>query len=422
MKIVILTPEQFDKFSFSHPLHTFYQTSMYGNLELKSGYQVFYYGFVDESGNLIGATMLYMGKLFGKYKFAYAPRGFLIDYEDKQLLLEITEKFKRYLSKQKVVFLKIDPPVINNKRDKDGNIIPSEYSNDLIPFLTNNNYGYFGENTFFGTMKPRWNAILKVTGSSETLFKNFEQHTRNKIRKAISRGVEIVQGTHNDVRVFYTFVAKKHHRKLSYYENLASAFGDKFELYFAKLNSANYLKNIKTIYEKEMANNEGLNNEIQKAGLNNNISEKLTNSKITSDKLIATYKNELLQASKLFEENPDGIIIGAAAYIKNPTGMSLLIEGSDKNYNLLYPTYLIKWHVIEKYSKLGAVYFDLNAITGNFSNNNKFRGLNEMKLGFNADIIEYVGEFDLVINQSMYNLYRRLEFLRKNMKSDVNKK
>ena len=147
--------------------------------------------------------------------------------------------------------------------------------------------------------------------------------------------------------------------------------------------------------------------------MDNNITNKLTNAKINSDKLLAIYKKELLTASELFDKNPKGIIIGAGAYIIEKHGVSLLIEGQNNNYKLYYPTFAIKWHVIEKYAKKGAIYFDLNAITGYFEDNNKFKGLNEMKLGFNSDVTEYVGEFDLVINKSVYKLYSNTKFLNK---------
>ena len=107
MKIVILTPEQFDNFSDNHPLHTYYQTSMYGNLMKKNGFKVEYYGFVDGSNMLIGATLMLTKKLFFGHKYAYAPRGFLIDYDNKQLITELCRKLKRYLAKSNYVFLKI---------------------------------------------------------------------------------------------------------------------------------------------------------------------------------------------------------------------------------------------------------------------------------------------------------------------------
>ena len=420
MKIVKLTPEQFDNFSSNHPLHTYYQTSAYGNLMSQEGFDPHYYGFINDQNILIGASLVLVQKLFLGYKYAYAPRGYLIDYDNKDLIIDVTNKMKRFLAKNSIIFLKIDPPVVNNKRDKDGNILKSPYTNDLIPFLTKIGYDYFGDNKFFGTLKPRWNAILKVTGSSQTLFDNFDHSVKNKIRKAESRGVEILQGNHNDIEIFYKFVAKKHYRKLNYYKKFAECFGNNFELYFAKLNTEAYLNNIKLIYEKELQKNEEINKNIQESGLKNKISNKLTNSKITSDKVLAVYKKELETASNLFAKNPQGIIISATAVIIEKYGVELVIEGQNPTYKLYYPTFLAKWYIIEKYSKLGAVYFDLNAITGYFENNNKFKGLNEMKLGFNAEVTEYIGEFDLVINRTIYLIHKKAKLGKKALKKSHN--
>lgn len=420
MKIVKLSPAQFDNFSYSHPLHTYYQTSSYGNLMTTDGFDAHYYGFINDQNILIGASLILIQKLFLGYKYAYAPRGFLIDYDNKDLIIDVTNKMKKFLAKNNIIFLKIDPPVVNNKRDKHGNILKSPYTNDLVPFLTKIGYQYFGDNKFFGTLKPRWNAILKVTGSSETLFENFDPSVKNKIRKAQSRGVEILQGNHNDIEIFYKFVAKKHYRKLSYYQKFAECFGDNLELYFAKLNTELYLNNIKQIYEQELQKNEEINREIQEAGLKNKISNKLTNSKITSDKVLAVYKKELETASSLFSKNPEGIIISSCAVIIEKHGVTLIIEGQNQAYKLYYPTFLTKWAIIEKYAKLGAVYFDLNAITGYFNNNNKFNGLNEMKLGFGAEVTEYVGEFDLVINKTIYNIHKKGKLGKKALKKSHN--
>lgn len=416
MKIVKLSPEQFDNFSSNHPLHTYYQTSSYGNLMTNDNFVPYYYGFINDQNTLIGATLILVQKLFLGYKYAYAPRGFLIDYDDKALIIEVTKQMKKFLSKENVAFLKIDPPVVNNKRDKDGNVIQSPYTNDLIPFLQKIGYTYFGDNKFFGTLKPRWNAILKVTGSANSLFRNFDSSVKNKIRKAESRGVEILQGNHKDIETFYRFVNKKHYRKLNHYQKFAENFGDNFELYFARLNTEKYLNNIKQIYENELQKNENLNIEIREAGIQNKISIKLTNSKIQSDKVLAVYKKELETASNLFAKYPSGVIISSTAIIVEKHGIELIIEGQNPAYKLYYPTFLTKWAIIEKYARLGAVYFDLNAITGYFANNNKFKGLNEMKLGFGAEVNEYIGEFDLVINSFIYNLHKKMKIGKKAIK------
>ena len=51
---------------------------------------------------------------------------------------------------------------------------------------------------------------------------------------------------------------------------------------------------------------------------------------------------------------------------------------------------------------------NLNAIVGEFEKKNPFMGLNESKLGFNATITEYIGEFDIILNNFAYNLYKRM--------------
>ena len=52
---------------------------------------------------------------------------------------------------------------------------------------------------------------------------------------------------------------------------------------------------------------------------------------------------------------------------------------------------------------LGTEYLGLNGLSGDFSKESKYYGLNEFKLGFNPRVFEYLGELDLVINEKAYN-------------------
>ena len=49
----------------------------------------------------------------------------------------------------------------------------------------------------------------------------------------------------------------------------------------------------------------------------------------------------------------------------------------------------------------------MNGVVGDFENQNEYSGLNESKLGFNSIITEYVGEFDMVLNNLMYSWYQK---------------
>ena len=119
------------------------------------------------------------------------------------------------------------------------------------------------------------------------------------------------------------------------------------------------------------------------------------------------YQNNLVQATNLFSKYSDGIVIGGLIAIKYQNGINLIIEGFDKRYTNFNSNYLLKWELIKKFNQEEYGYFNLNGIVGEFKEANKYSGLNEMKLGYNATAIEYIGEFDLIINKPIYNIYTK---------------
>ena len=160
------------------------------------------------------------------------------------------------------------------------------------------------------------------------------------------------------------------------------------------------------MYEKELENNNNLNNYIQDENSKGKDIRTILNKKMESDRIIDSYKKHLIRATNLLRDYPDGIIIGGAITIKYGNTINLLIDGFTDEYNNLCPNYLIKWRIIEKNANSEIDIFDLNAISGNFTDKNKFKGLKEAKLNYNALATEYVGEFNITINKAIYSLYR----------------
>ena len=48
----------------------------------------------------------------------------------------------------------------------------------------------------------------------------------------------------------------------------------------------------------------------------------------------------------------------------------------------------------------------MNCISGEFSKKNPYSGLNENNIGFDGIPTEYIGEFDLILNNFNYKLYQ----------------
>lgn len=407
MKIITLSEEEFTEFSHNHKYGNLYQTVNYAKVMKEEGYDYHLLGFTNNSNELIGATMILFKQVFLSYKIAYAPFGFLIDYSNNDLVEELTNKLKKILLKQKFIYLKINPKIYCSERDKKGNMIAyNPETNDILEILQKNGYTHSGFNNFFENEKPRWNAILKLTASNENLYKNLSKQTRNKINKAIRCGIEIQKGTEKDIDILYEFIKRKHHKSLNYYRNILKEFKDDATIYLAKINTKEYVTKSKDAYEKELEINELYNEELQESSQKGRDITAIINKKMESDKRLANYQSNLVQATNYFGKYPDGLTVGGLLAIKYQNSMNLIIEGFNQKYRRFNPNYLLKWEFIKKLNLEEFQYFNLNGIVGEFKEKNKYSGLNEMKLGYNASAIEYIGEFELVINKVIYNIYQ----------------
>lgn len=409
MKIITLTEQEFDTFASHHRYRNFYQTSAYGKTMEKQGYHIHYLGVIDDSGILIGATLLLYKEAFMNYKIAYAPRGMLFDYNNAFVLKEFMDRLKKLLSRQNFMLLKIDPLIPVALHDRTGKIInTNKDANIILENLLAANFQYHGQTLFFESEKARFEAVLTLEKDIKDLFKSFDKKVRYKIKKAIRSGVEIIMGNEESIDIFYEFVKRKYSRPASYYHELYKFFGKAVNLYFAKLNTETFVIISKQLYEKELEKNDMLAKKIQLTPNTSRSKSKLINQKIQSDKLLNIYKKNLVWATNLLKEYPKGLIIGGAMNICYDHAAFLLIEGFNQQFKTLHPNYLIKWKMINDYRNANFKYINLNAVGGEFGKENKYSGLNEMKLGFNPVVTEYIGEFDFIINALPYNLYRNL--------------
>ena len=58
MKIITLEENQFNKYAENHKYRSYYQSSSYGKIMKKFGYDTHYLGIIDDNENLIGASLL----------------------------------------------------------------------------------------------------------------------------------------------------------------------------------------------------------------------------------------------------------------------------------------------------------------------------------------------------------------------------
>lgn len=407
MYIKELTNEEFEQFSSNFEPSSFYQSKEYARVMTKQHFNSMLIGFVDDYNNVTAASLILVEKIHG-FSYAYAPRGFLINYSDYDLVKNFTNHLKRYLGRKGIIAIKLCPMIIKNTKDKDGNIaqINGNYQ-AIFNNLKQLGYYHLGYNNFFEALRPRFEAILDLSLPYYLLFKNFKKETRTKIRSAVKNGIHVYKGYKNDLKYLYLQTKDKYPRDLKYFEDCFDVMSkdNKIEFYYTKLNTEEFLINTQKEYERlenenYILNNEVINNSNQKQNI------KLLNKKLSSDKLVATYKKRLVKATNLLRDYPNGIISSSVLVAKHNQNVYLLIDGYDKKVKELNSKHLLIWTLIEKYAKEGYQKFYFGGISNPSIKNNHYDGLNNFKLNFNALAVEYMGDLELVTNSALYFMYR----------------
>ena len=413
MAIIELGKKEFDEYAFKHPYRSFYQTSQYGTLMSKHGFKPLYIG-MDEGGQLRAAALILITKNLG-VNLGYSPRGFLIDFNDYQLVDDFTHQLRDFLQKKNIANIIIDPHVTHLERDSNGKPIEARQKGvNISESLKRVGYQHNGFNLYFENLKPRWNMVLKTEQTPIEIFNSFEKQTRTKIRNSLRKGVEVYKGSKDDLKMFYQMIHKKHYRKYDYYLDMYEIFTrfNMFNVYFARINTEVFLKNSRLLYEHESQINNKLAGLLQKHISNQKRKTKLLNQKMESDKLLASYKNDIIFGTKLYRDSKY-IIIACNAVITYGNEVFFLIDGINYKFKNFNANHLLKWKIIEEYRRNGFTKFHLNGITGDFTRKNKYNGLFTFKKGFNTKVTEYIGEYSLIINKAKHGIYKAIKPLTK---------
>lgn len=402
MNIVELTDEQFNKYVIANNYNSIYQTPEYVKAMKNQGYESLLLGLVDND-KVLGATSILINLKKG-YKYAYASRGFLIDYSDDYLVKVFTSEIKKYLARLDVVAIKLSPMIIKNiYNSKKELIYHNEDYNKIYLYLKSLGYYHLGYNNYFEAIKPRFEAILDISKPYYETFKAIKKSFRTKIRNADKIGIKVYKGDINNIQDLYVYTKRKYPRNDFYFADIYNNFGSKAELFYTKLDTKKYLVECQKNYQMQDSINSQLDSKIL---INIGHNEKLINKKLIADKLLHNYRTQLVQATNLLKEYPEGIITASILIVINLDTVYLYMDGYDKKYHHLNSKHLLLWKIIERYSNLGYKKFNLGGVINIFSSNDRYNGLNEFKLSFGPDVIEYLGDLELICNNSLYFMYK----------------
>ena len=290
----------------------------------------------DEDGNIVGSICVWIRKIpiFGN--LMYSARGPICDIHNEKVLKDLTEGLNELAKKYNAFVLRCEPDIL--KTD-------DEYR-EIVKSL-----GYKikdDSKDFKDEIQPRFVFRLDIKDKTEDeVFAAFHQKTRYNVRLAIKKGVEIREGTREDLKDFHKIMIETGERDdfiirpLSYFEKMYDSLGKE------------HMKILMAYHEGEAI-----------AGI-----------------LPIMYGNKVWY------------LYGAS---------------SNRHRNLM-PNYLLQWTMIQDAIKRKADMYDFRGVSGVVDETHPQYGLYRFKKGFNAEFTEFIGEVYIEYKPLWNKMYKVAE-------------
>jgi lipid II:glycine glycyltransferase (peptidoglycan interpeptide bridge formation enzyme) len=416
MKFTILNEDEYSNFLDNHPLKTFLQTVEMAKLEESHGWKAHFVG-IKENDKILCATMMISRKTKLGFNYFSAPRGYLIDFNDKNLLTLFTKEIKKYIKEHKGYVLNIEPKVFYKERDADGNLVPNGFDNTpIFNNLIDLGYKHGGFYTKLNlTKQVRWAFVLRLEGKTEDeIFNEMRPNTRNHLKKASKYNVETRELLYDELETFRGIVESSgqrksfHSRSLKYYQDMYKTFHDKgwVKYIVAELDVKKYIDKLQAEIMSELDKKEQLEDKASTRGLKKEI-----------DKNVVSLNKRLEEALQIKEkEHSDKIILAGAMFLTYGDEIAYLFSGSRSEYLSYGGQYCIQWDMIKYGIKNGFKAHDFYGISGDLSESDDRYGVYEFKKGFGGTVVEYIGDFDLIVNKPVYMLQEAIKNAKKMIK------
>ena len=348
-----MNPKDFNK-HVNHPLQSF----EWGQFREKTGIKVIRNDNFQLTIHKIPRT---------PWNIGYLPKGNLPDEK-------LIEELKNIGKENKCIFIQLEPNVP---------ALTSEVADSPREALAKRGWTprrwtleNLGLRHSFHPLFTKYTFVLDLTKSEDELLKGMHPKTRYNIKVAQKHGVKVLED--NSDKAFETYL------------KLTSETTKRQKFYAHTQN-----------YHKLMWQELGIKNqELRIKNKKNHDSKFLLHdsNRLTAHLLLAKYKNEVLV---------DWVLFTFKDTLYYPYGAS-----SDQHRETMASN-LIMWEAIKFGKKLGLKKFDMwGALGPNPDPNDPWYGFHRFKQGYGAELVEFIGSYDLIINPILYKMYKAGDKLR----------
>ena len=417
MELRVLEKDEYEKFVKTNPYKShFLQSYDWGQLSKEERGLTPYYLGLDDNGKIVGATLLLKKSLPLGLCYLYAPRGYVINFSDKEILDKFTEEIVKFAKRKKAIYVKIDPDIIWKKENYKGEVTEVESRDkNIYNELLRLGYKHMGFTKNFESAQPRYTFRIDLNQSMEEIESHFSKTTKQRISKSLKLKTKVEIGAEKDLPTFYHLMMLTESRKdfisygIDYYKTLYKLFNEdnKATLFLGKVNIKDSLEVLNSDLEEVNKKIEELPKENMSKSAKNKLKE-LSRQKENLEKEVEKYNNYL-------KEYGEEVTLSAHMILEYGDKAWVLYAG---NHNILTETY-VNYHTYYEHLKFckdrGLKIYDQFGTIGDLSKDNPRLGLHEFKKKFGGDYVEFMGEFDYVVKPLYYFAFTKVVPIYRNM-------
>ena len=406
MKLEILDEKTYLDFALKNKYISIYQLPNWGKLKSKTGWVTHLVGVYDKN-TLIGVTMLLQKRMPLNQSLFYSPRGYLLDVTDFKLLKEFHELVIKYVKDNHGFMLKVDPNVILNVRDSEGNI-KEERGKEVYFNFKKLGFKHLGFTQNFETLQPRFLCRFKLKDTYNETLNSFTKSVKKNIIKTEDMGVRVKKIDENDIDIFTKLLNETGNSKNfivrpeSYYKEQYLLLKDYITLYLAYIDTSLYHEYTYNALDNAKNELNKLKQEMKKI----NVGDKIKRRESELENKVRKLTLQLEEAKSLKKSNEE-IPIGALMSVFIADEGITFMSGTNSVYKEFNPKYAYYNAHIKDTLEKKLTYVNFYGISGDTRKESPYYNIYEIKKGFNPEIIELIGEFDYVINPLVYFGYNQ---------------
>ena len=363
-----------------------------------------YYTGVYEDEKLVATALVLERSLVAGYTYFYIPRGFTMDYSDRELLKYVTENIKAMGRKHRALYFRIDPDIKLHTVDIDGNVIDGENNEALVAYLEFLGYVRKPLNYGFENEQPRFTFRIPLGGSMDEIESRYSRTTKTRIRQSHEAGVRVVEGGAEDISEFVRLMEMTEKRQgfyshdAEFFENFYDimAASDMARLYFGKVN-------VPEIISKLEADREAVQAELKE--LEGKTGKKVAGKIKEAEKKLTAVEKQL---EGLADKPKNDVTVSTYLDAQYADKTWALYAANDMDYGKFFANYAVYQQQIRDAREEGRDTFDVFGTVGRPEEAGSTAGLYEFKKKWGGELTEFIGEFDYILNKPVFFMYSKL--------------